>query len=76
DKNKRELALYKNKILSLSKSALDVSTREYEAGSIPFSQAIDSYTSWLNINLTIAKKQTDLGSSIANLEKMIGSSFR
>ncbi|MBU0464721.1 MAG: TolC family protein [Proteobacteria bacterium] len=76
DKNKRELALYKNKILSLSRSALDVSTREYEAGSIPFSQAIDSYTSWLNVNLTIAKKQTDLGSSIANLEKIIGRSFR
>ncbi|MBU2628457.1 MAG: TolC family protein, partial [Proteobacteria bacterium] len=29
DRNKRELDLYKNRILSLSKSALDVSTREY-----------------------------------------------
>jgi len=76
DKNKRELALYKNKILSLSKSALDVSTREYEAGSIPFSQAIDSYTTWLKANLTIAEKQTDLGSAIATLERMIGSSFK
>jgi len=76
DKNKRELALYKNKILSLSKSALDVSTREYESGSIPFSQAIDSYTTWLQTNLTIAEKQTDLGRAIAALERMIGSSFR
>ena len=76
DKNRRELELYKNKILSLSKSALDVSTREYESGSIPFSQAIDSYTSWLKVKLNIAKKQTGLGSSIANLEKMVGTSFR
>lgn len=75
DKNKRELKLYKNRILSLSKSALDVSTREYESGSIPFSQAIDSYTSWLKTKLTIAKKKTDLGKAVANLEKVVGSSF-
>jgi len=76
DKNKRELDLYKNRILALSKSALDVTTREYESGSIPFSQTIDSYTYWLKVKLNIVKKQTDLGSSIANLEKMIGKSFR
>ena len=59
----------------MSKSALDVSTREYESGSIPFSQAIGSYTDWLKIKLTIAKKKTDLGISIADLEKIIGTSF-
>jgi cobalt-zinc-cadmium efflux system outer membrane protein len=75
DKNKRELGLYKNRILPLSKSALDVSTREYESGSIPFSQAIDSYTYWLKVKLTIAKKKTDLGTAVANLEKVVGSSF-
>ncbi len=75
DKNKRELRLYKNSILPLSKSALDVSTREYESGSIPFSQAIDSYTYWLKVKLTIAKKKTDLGTAVANLEKVVGSSF-
>ena len=75
DKNKRELGLYKNRILQLSKSALDVSTREYESGSVPFSQAIDSYTYWLKVKLTIAKKKTDFGTAVANLEKVIGSSF-
>lgn len=75
DKSKRELALYKNRILPLSRSALDVSTREYEAGSIPFSQAINSYTYWLKVKLTIAKKQTELGSSVAGLKKIIGTSF-
>ena len=72
DKTFREYRLYKNRILPLSKSALDVSTREYESGSIPFSQAIDSYTSWLKVKLTIAKKQTGLGAAFANLEKMMG----
>jgi len=75
DKNNRELHLYKKRILPLSKSALDVTTREYEAGSIPFSQAIDSYTYWLKVKLTIAKKQTDLKISTANLEEIIGNSF-
>jgi len=75
DKNNRELDLYKKRILPLSKSALDVTTREYEAGSIPFSQAIGSYTYWLKVKLTIAKKQADLGISIANLEKIVGTSF-
>ncbi|MCF6245719.1 MAG: TolC family protein [Desulfobacula sp.] len=75
DKNKRELELYKKRILPLSKSALDVSTREYESGSIPFSQAIGSYTYWLKVKLTVVKKQADLGSSIAALENIIGKSF-
>ena len=72
DKNRREFSLYQNRILPLAKSALDVSTREYEAGSIPFSQAIDSYTYWLKVKLTIAKKQADLGTSFAELENIVG----
>jgi len=72
DKNRREFSLYQNRILPLAKSALDVSTREYEAGSIPFSQAIDSYTYWLKVKLTIAKKQADLGISFAELENIVG----
>jgi len=75
DKNTRELDLYQKKILPLSKSALEVTTREYEAGSIPFSQVIGSYTYWLKVKLMIVKKKTDLGISTANLEKIIGNSF-
>lgn len=75
DKNLRELKLYRDSILPLSKSALDVTTREYESGSISFSQAIGSYTDWLKVKLTIAKKQTDLGITTAILEKIIGKSF-
>ena len=75
DKNKRELDLFKNLILELSKSALDVSTREYESGTIAFSEAIDSYTSWLKVKLLIAQKQRDLGVAVANLENITGKSF-
>ncbi len=75
DKNRRELSLYEKKILPLSKAALDVSDREYESGSIPFSQAIDSYTFWLGVKLTIARKKSGLGSSIAALERVMGKSL-
>ena len=75
DKNKRELDLFRNLILQLSKSALDVSTREYESGAIVFSEAIDSYTSWLRVKLSIAQKQRDLGVAVAKLENIAGKSF-
>ena len=72
DKNRRELTLFKEKVLPLTRSALDVAAREYESGTIPFSQAIGSYTDWLNAKLTVAKKQSGLGRSSADLEKTIG----
>ena len=75
DKNKRELYLYQNLILELSKSALDVSTREYESGITAFSEAIDSYTSWLKVKLLIAQKHRDLCVTVAKLENIIGKSF-
>tara|TARA_B100000614_G_scaffold240440_1_gene240795 strand:- start:556 stop:2085 length:1530 start_codon:yes stop_codon:yes gene_type:complete len=76
DKNKREHALYKNRILPLAKSALDVTTKEYEAGSIPFSQAIDSYTYWLKVKLTIARKRSDYGTAFTDLETITGKQLR
>ena len=72
DKNHREHLLYRDKILPMAKSALDVATREYETGSIPFSQAIGSYTYWLKVQLTIARKNSDYGISFAELEYVIG----
>lgn len=72
DKTLREYRLYKNRILALARSALDVTTREYEAGSVPFSQAIDSYTYWLKVELLIAEKRSSLGEAFADLENTIG----
>jgi len=76
DKNHREHLLYRDKILPMAKSALDVATREYETGSIPFSQAIGSYTYWLKVQLTIARKNSDYGISFAQLEYVIGKPLR
>ena len=76
DKNHREYLLYRDKILPMAKSALDVVTREYEAGSIPFSQAIGSYTDLLKVQLTIARKNSDYGISFAELEYVIGKPLR
>ena len=76
DKSKREHGLYKNRILPLAKSALDVTTKEYEAGSIPFSQAIDSYTYWLKVKLTIARKRSDYGTAFTDLETITGKQLR
>jgi hypothetical protein len=75
DKNLRELDLYQNRILPLAKSALDVTTREYETGSIAFSQAIGSYTDWLKVKLAIAQKTKDLGISFAALETIVGTTL-
>ncbi len=75
DKFRRELDLYQDRILPLTTSALEVSTREYEAGVIAFSQAIGSYTDWLAVQLTIAQKIRDLGISLAALESIVGESF-
>jgi hypothetical protein len=72
DKLRRELALYQDRILPLTESALEVSTREYEAGAIAFSQAIGSYTDWLSVKLTIARKTRDLGIALAVLESIVG----
>ena len=72
DKNRREYTRYKNRIMPLAASALEVSAREYEAGSVPFSQAMDSYTFWLNVQLAIAGQKAALGKSLADLEAVVG----
>ncbi len=72
DKNRREMVLYKRDILPLSKSALDVSTREYEAGAIGFADAILAYTDWLDTRLDLAEKRSGFGKALAVLEQMTG----
>lgn len=72
DKLLRERVLYQDRILPLTTSALEVSFREYEAGALPFSQAIGSYTDRLAVKLTIAQKTRDLGVALAVLESIVG----
>lgn len=72
DKNQREAALYAREIIPLTKSALDVATREYESGAIGFADAMAAYTDWLEARLALAKKQAGAGKALAALEQVMG----
>jgi outer membrane protein TolC len=75
DRAKREMFLFKNKVVNLSKSALDVTSRGYESGSVPFADVIASYTIWLEANLSLANRQSNLGVAWAELEQTVGISL-
>lgn len=72
DDARREAALYRNTIISLSKDALDVTNREYESGTVPFADAIGAYQDWLDVNLTLQRKRSDMGIAWAELAKVVG----
>jgi cobalt-zinc-cadmium efflux system outer membrane protein len=72
DRAKREEALYAQRVVNLSEASLEVSTRAYETGNVPFADVIMSYTGWLNDNMTLAMKRSELGVSRADLEEALG----
>ena len=76
DRARREMSLFKNKVVNLSKSALDVTTRGYESGSIPFADVIAAYTIWLEANLSLANQQSRFGIAWAELEQAVGTSLK
>ena len=76
DRARREISLFKNKVVNLSKSALDVTTRGYESGSVPFADVIAAYTIWLDANLSLANQQSRLGVAWAELEQVVGTSLK
>ncbi len=72
DKAIREAALYKGAIIDLSRSALEVSTRGYESGTVSFTEVIGSTANWLNVNMTLARKHRDMGVARAELMRVVG----
>ena len=72
DRARRETALYRDEVVKLSRSALDVSTRGYESGNVSFADVIDSNTIWLKANLTLERNRSDLGIAWAELERVTG----
>jgi outer membrane protein TolC len=76
DRARRETSLYRDEVVKLSRSALDVSTRGYESGNVTFADVIDSYTIWLKANLTLERNRSDLGIAWAELEQVVGASLR
>jgi len=76
DLARREISLYRDKVVRLSQSALDVSTRGYESGTVSFADVIGSYTIWLKASLTLDRKRSDYGFAWAELEQVVGTSLR
>ena len=72
DRARRERSLYKNRLLELSQTSLDVSTRAYESGSVSFADVIGSYTGWLDVNLAGERRNSDVGIARAELERRLG----
>jgi hypothetical protein len=76
DRAKREEVLYRQTVVKLSQSALEVSTRGYETGKVTFADVIASYNTWLRANLSLARKKSDLGIARAKLERVLGTSLQ
>ena len=72
DKAVREYALYRERVVDLSKSALEVTTGGYEAGTVSFADVADSHATWLSANLSAARKRSDVGIARAKLEQVVG----
>jgi outer membrane protein TolC len=72
DRARREMLLFKNQVVNLSQSALDVTTRGYESGQVSFADVIASYTLWLEANLSLADYQRNLGVAWAEMEQTLG----
>jgi len=72
DQARREEALYAERVVNLSQAALEVSTRGYETGKVTFADVIDSYTGWLNDNLSAERRRSNLGISRAELQEVLG----
>jgi outer membrane protein TolC len=72
DRARRERNLYKNRLVELAQTSLDVSTRGYESGKVSFADVIASYTDWLDVNLASERRTSDLGIARVELERRIG----
>lgn len=76
DRAKREEALYAERVVNLSQASLEVSTRAYGTGNVAFADVIMSYTGWLNDNMALAMKRSEMGMSQADLEEVLGGPWK
>ena len=72
DQASREENLYRAKVVSLSKAALEVSTQGYQAGKVMFADVIASHQDWLKHSLALERRRSDLGVARAELEAAVG----
>ena len=72
DRAVREQALYAGSIVELSETALEVSSRGYETGTVMFADVIASTTSWLQAHLSAERRRADIGVARAGLAAAVG----
>jgi outer membrane protein TolC len=74
DRARRDEALYSDRVLTLSESAIEASLRGYTAGRVMFSDLLESYTGWLEASLARERARADLGIARARLLAAVGTS--
>jgi hypothetical protein len=72
DRARREEALYANKVVGLSQSALEASLEGYAAGNVTFSDLLESYTGWFEASLARQRARADMGIARAALQAAVG----
>jgi outer membrane protein TolC len=72
DKALREDALYSDRVMTLSQSALEAATSGYSAGKVMFLDLIESFNGWLTASLSAQRARSDLGIAGAKLEAAVG----
>ena len=75
DRASRERSLYNQRLLGLSQTSLEVSTRGYESGNVSFADVIASYTGWLDVNLASVRRNSDVGIARVELQRRIGNTL-
>jgi hypothetical protein len=75
ERAQRQITLYRETVVRLSQSALEVSTSAYESGQLAFADVIGSYTLWLEANLKLIAARRDAGVARARLAQVVGRSL-
>ncbi len=72
DTAKRDVLLYKDSLLLLAKSNLDVSQVDYQSGKADFLDVLDAQRIWLDYNLLYQKYIREQNQNLVRLEQAIG----
>jgi outer membrane protein TolC len=72
DKAKREAALYRERVIPLTKANLDAATQGYAADQLGFAELIESANAWLGATLALARAESDLLVAQAELSAAVG----
>ncbi len=75
DKALREYGLYEETVIDSAKAALEVSMKGYEAGRVVFPEVIAATLQLLKAKLERARRMSELGIAISELEKTAGAMF-